>query len=41
MDAIHVAHAVAAKVDEFVSAERPTKPMFRVQIIPISSIRDV
>jgi predicted nucleic acid-binding protein len=41
MDAIHVAHAVAAKVDEFVSAERPTKPMFRVPIIPISSIRDV
>lgn len=39
MDAIHVAHAVAARVDEFVSAEKPTKPMFRVQTICMCSIR--
>lgn len=30
MDAIHVTLAIAAKADEFVSAEKPTKPMFRV-----------
>ncbi|MBU2802685.1 MAG: PIN domain-containing protein [Acidithiobacillus caldus] len=40
MDAIHVAHAIAAGVDEFISAEKPTKPMFRVQNIPMRSIRD-
>jgi predicted nucleic acid-binding protein len=40
MDAIHVAHAVAAGVDEFISAEKPTKPMFRVQTIAMRSIRN-
>lgn len=40
MDAIHVAHAVVAGVDEFVSAEKPTKPMFRVQSISMRSIRE-
>lgn len=40
MDAIHLAHAMVARVDEFVSAEKPTKPMFRVQNIPMRSIRD-
>jgi hypothetical protein len=40
MDAIHVAHAIAAGVDEFISAEKPTKPMFRVQSIPMRSIRE-
>ncbi len=40
MDAIHVAHALAAGVDEFVSAEKPTKPMFRVQTIAMRSIRE-
>jgi predicted nucleic acid-binding protein len=39
MDAIHVATAIAAKVDEFVSAEKPTKPMFRVNEIPMRSLR--
>ncbi len=29
MDAIHLAFAVKAKADEFVTAERPTKPLFR------------
>ncbi len=41
MDAIHVAHALAAGVDEFVSAEKPTKPMFRVRSIAMRSIRQV
>jgi hypothetical protein len=40
MDALHVAHAIAAGVDEFISAEKPTKPMFRVQSIPMRSIRE-
>jgi predicted nucleic acid-binding protein len=40
MDAIHVAHALAAGVDEFVSAEKPSKPMFRVQTIAMRSIRE-
>lgn len=39
MDAIHVSHAIEAHVDEFVTAEGPTKPMFRVRTITIRSIR--
>jgi predicted nucleic acid-binding protein len=39
MDAIHVATALDAGVDELVTAEKPTKPMFRVTELPISSIR--
>ncbi len=39
MDAIHVAFAIAAGVDEFVTAEKPSKPLFRVQTIPIHSIQ--
>ncbi|MHB1201804.1 MAG: type II toxin-antitoxin system VapC family toxin [Acidithiobacillus sp.] len=38
MDAIHVSFAVSAKVDELVTKEKSTKPMFRVQEIPIRSI---
>lgn len=40
MDAIHVATAIAAQVDEFVSAEKPTKPMFRAREIPMTSLRE-
>lgn len=40
MDAIHVAHAVTAGVMEFISAEKPTKPMFRVKTPAMHSIRD-
>ena len=39
LDAIHVATATAASVDEFVSAEKPTKPMFRVKELTVRSIR--
>lgn len=39
MDAIHVAIALDAGVDEFVTAEKPTKPMFRVAELPMQSIR--
>lgn len=38
MDAIHVALAITAGVDEMVTAEKPQKPMFRVNDILISSI---
>ena len=39
MDAIHVAHAIEAEADELVTAEKPTKPMFRVEEIVVVSIR--
>lgn len=39
MDAIHVATALDAGVDEFVTAEKPTKPMFRVAGLRMQSIR--
>ena len=39
MDAIHVATALDAGVDEFVTAEKPTKPMFRVVELRMQSIR--
>lgn len=39
MDAIHVATAIACHVDELVSAEKPTKPMFRITEIPVRSLR--
>ena len=40
MDAIHVANADALGVDEFVSGEKPTKPMFRVTEIAMRSLRE-
>ncbi len=39
MDAIHVAIALEAGAEEFVTAEKPTKPMFRVPSMPLRSIR--
>jgi predicted nucleic acid-binding protein len=39
MDAIHIATAISAGVDEFVSGEKPDKPMFRVTEIPVRSLR--
>lgn len=41
MDAIHVATALDASVDEFVTAEKPTKPMFRVTALRMQSIRTI
>ena len=40
MDSIHVATALDAKVDEFVTAEKTTKPMFRTRGIKMTSIRE-
>jgi predicted nucleic acid-binding protein len=39
IDAIHVASAHTMAADELVTAERPTSPLFRVQEVPIVSIR--
>lgn len=39
MDAIHVANAIFANVDEFVTVEKASKPLFRVQEIKIKTIR--
>ncbi len=39
MDAIHVATALDAGVDEFVTAEKSSKPMFRVNELRMHSIR--
>jgi predicted nucleic acid-binding protein len=39
MDAIHVATALDAGIDEFVTAEKSTKPMFRIEELRIQSIR--
>lgn len=38
MDAVHLAVAVASGADEFVSGERPGKPMFRVREVHVSSL---
>lgn len=38
MDAIHIAVALAAGADEFISGEKPTKPMFRVKEIVVQSL---
>lgn len=38
MDAIHVAAALSIKVDELVTTERTTKPMYRVTEVKIVSI---
>lgn len=39
MDAIHAAIALSARVDEFVTAERPEKPLFRLTELTVVSIR--
>jgi predicted nucleic acid-binding protein len=40
MDAIHIATALDAAVEEFVTAEKTSKPMFRVREIAMRSIRE-
>jgi len=39
MDALHVGAASAAKVDEFVTMEKSTKPICRVKEIRVTSLR--
>lgn len=38
MDALHIAAALSLNVEEFITTEKPTKPMFRVSGIQIISI---
>ena len=38
MDAIHVAYALEAGADQFISAENSTRPMFAVQEMPVLTI---
>lgn len=39
MDALHVGAAITASVDEFVTLEKPTKPVCRISEIKITSLR--
>ena len=39
IDALHISMAKAAKADEFITAEKDTKPFFRVSDIAITTIR--
>ena len=39
MDAIHVATAIAAEIDEFVSGEKQSKPLFQVRELATISLR--
>lgn len=38
MDAVHIATALEAGVDEFVTTEKTTKPMFRVTELKVTSL---
>lgn len=38
LDALHVAAALSLGCDELVTTEGPTKPIFRVDVIPVVSI---
>ncbi|NEP18397.1 MAG: nucleic acid-binding protein [Leptolyngbya sp. SIO4C1] len=38
MDALHVAAAVAARADEFITSEKPTKSIYRTPSIPVISL---
>ncbi len=38
MDALHIAAALSVDAEEFVTTEKPTKPMFRVTSIQVISI---
>jgi predicted nucleic acid-binding protein len=40
MDALHIAAALTVSAEEFVTTEKPNKPMFRVQEIQVRSIFD-
>jgi hypothetical protein len=40
MDALHLAAALSIGAEEFITTEKPTKPMFRVSSINVISILD-
>lgn len=39
MDALHISAAILSKSTEFITAERPTSPLFRVKELNVISIR--
>jgi predicted nucleic acid-binding protein len=41
MDALHVAAAKRASVDEFITVERPTRPVFRVAGLTVRTLESV
>jgi hypothetical protein len=41
MDALHVAAAKRASVDEFITVERPTRPVFRVAGLTMRTLESV
>ena len=38
LDALHIATALFAEVDEFVTTEKPGKPMYRVKDFKVKSV---
>ena len=40
IDSLHISSAIAANVDEFITLERQTKPMFKVPSVNIISLRE-
>jgi hypothetical protein len=38
VDALHLAAAIGQGAEEFITAEKPGKPMFRVRVITVTSI---
>lgn len=38
MDALHIAAAISVQAEEFITTERPTKPMHRVKELQITSV---
>jgi predicted nucleic acid-binding protein len=38
MDSLHLAAAISANAEEFITTEKPTKPMFRVTEIKLTSL---
>jgi hypothetical protein len=40
MDALHIAAAISVGAEEFITTEKPTKPMYRVTDIKVVSLFD-
>ncbi len=38
IDALHLAAAALAKADDFITSEKPTKPMFRTMLVKVISL---
>lgn len=40
IDALHISAALSAKVDDFITSEKPTKPMFNVKELKVTSLHN-